>query len=102
LLVVGRGYIAGNGGGLFGSRFSRGSGLVVIHAFFEGGDTFANFAHQGRNFALAKQDKNNDGDQKKTKGSGSVHEKSSITPHGAAVLTKSKGQSVATCKAQFG
>ena len=76
LLVVGRGHVTGNGGGLFSGRFGGGcGGLVIINAFFEGGDTFANFAHQGRNLAFAKQDKNNNRNQKKAKGSGSVHEK---------------------------
>jgi hypothetical protein len=102
LLVVGRGHVTGNGGGLFSGWFGGGSGgFVIIHAFFEGGDTFANFAHQGRNLALAKQDKNNNGDQKKTKGSGSVHKKSSIKPRSAAVLRLNKGQSAITCKAQI-
>jgi hypothetical protein len=64
LLVVGWRYVAGDGRGLFDGRFASSGGLIVVHTLFESGDTFANFAHQGRNFAFAKQDKNNDGDQK--------------------------------------
>ena len=38
LLVVGRGHVTGNGGGLFSGRFGGGcGGLVIINAFFEGG-----------------------------------------------------------------